>query len=84
MFMGLLVVHRATIWVKVELSGMIHSSERCKVQGNTPDFMFEHFIVHPLDDTRLTPPIRRWSLSANAMQLGTLRAKHEHPVIILQ
>ena len=82
--MGLLFVHLATIWVKVKLSGMVPSPERCRAQGNTPDFMFEHFIVHPLDDTRWTPPIGRWSLTVIGIQLCTLKAEYKNPAIILQ
>ena len=71
MFMGLLFVLLATIWVKVELLSVVSPSGECRVQGNTPDFMLEHFIVHPTDDTRWTPPIGRWSLTVIAIQLCT-------------
>ena len=85
MFKGLLFVHWATIWVKVELLEVVPASEGYRVQENTPDFMLEHFIGHPLDDTRRTPPpIRRWSLTVIAIQLCTLKAKHKNNLAMLQ
>ena len=84
MFMGLLFVHWATIWVKIELSGMVPSPERCRAQGNAIDFIFEHFIVHLLGDTRWTPPIERWSLTVIAIQICTLKAEYKNPAIISQ
>ena len=68
MFMGLLFVHWTTIWVKIELAGLVSSPERCRVQGNTQDVVLEHFIVHPLDDTRWTSPIGKWSLTVITIQ----------------
>ena len=42
---GYPLMHWATIWVRV---GYLHSTPSwswCRVIGNTPDFMLEHFIV---------------------------------------
>ena len=80
-FMGALFVHWARIWIKVELSEMVSSPEGCRAQGNTPDFMFEHFIGHPSDDTRWTPPIGRWSLTVISIQLCTLKAKYNRKTL---
>ena len=52
MFMGVLFVHWTTMWVKIELLGLVPSPEGCRALVNTPDFMLEYFIVHPTDDTR--------------------------------
>ena len=62
LFIGVLFVHWTTMWVKVELLEMVPSSEGCRAQGNTPDFMLEWFIVHLSDDTV-------WSLPVMAIQL---------------
>ena len=74
MFMGVLFVHWTTVWVRVELSRMVPLDEDCRAQGNTPDFMFEHFIVHLSDDTSWTPPVGGWSSTVMAIQLCTLKA----------
>ena len=72
--MGVLFVHWTTVWVRVELSRMVPLDEDCRAQGNTPDFMFEHFIVHLSDDTSWTPPVGGWSSTVMAIQLCTLKA----------
>ena len=59
MFMGLLFMHWPTMWVKIELLGLVPSPEGCRVQGNTPDFMLKHFIVHPTDDIYKMDPSNR-------------------------
>ena len=84
MFMGLLFMHWDTIWVKIELflNGPLHKG--CRVQGNTPDFMLEHFIVYLSDDTRWSPPIGGWSLTIIPIQHCTLKASLKYPAIILQ
>ena len=74
LFMGVLFVHWTTVWVRVELSRMVPLEEDCRAQGNTPDFMFEHFIVHLSDDTSWTPPVGGWSSTVMAIQLCTLKA----------
>ena len=71
MFMGLPLWHWAAIWVKVQLMSVFSPSGECRPQGNTPDFMLQHFIEHPTDDTRWTNPIRRCSLTVIAIQLCT-------------
>ena len=79
MFMGLLFMNSATIWVKVELSQMVPHHRGHSAQGNTPDFMLEHFIVHLSDNTRWTPPIRGWGLTVIAhsrLNINTLKELH--------
>ena len=68
LFMGILFVHWATIWIKVGLLEVVPSNEGCRAQGNTPGFMLECFIVHLSDDTV-------WSLTVMAIQLCTLKAE---------
>ena len=46
--MDLLFVNWATIQVKVKSSQMAPLPRGHKMQGNTPDLMLEHFIVHLL------------------------------------
>ena len=74
MFMGVLFVHWTTVWVRVELSGMVPFEEDCRAQGNTPDLMFEHFIVHYADGTSWIPPVGGWSSTVMAIQLCTPKA----------
>ena len=72
-----------TIWVKVEPSQIVPLRRGCRVQGNTPDFMLDHFIVHLSDDTRCAPPIGGQSLTVIAIQHCTLKAKQKYPAITL-
>ena len=72
--MGVLFVHWTTVWVRVELSRVVPLDGDCRAQVNTPDFMFEHFIVQLSDDTSWTPPVGGWSSTVMAIQLCTLKA----------
>ena len=57
----------ATIWVKVESLHWQPSSRVSRAQGNTPDFILEHFIVQLTADTQWQPSTEGWNLVAIAI-----------------
>ena len=63
---------------------MVPSLEGCRVQGNTPGFMLEHFIVQLSNDTRWTPPLGGWSFTVITIQHCRLKPKQKYSAIILK
>ena len=74
-------MHWTTIWVGSGEITLSSSSEECRVQGNTPDFIFTHFIELFCDVTAGAP--MGWELEPTVMaiQQTTLRVVLERKTL---